>query len=609
MCGIVGMCSFDKELPIDVINSMLDRIKHRGPDDQGIYRDLNVNLGMRRLEILDKPGGKQPFNIDNRFEVTFNGEIYNHLSLRKLVPSYNWKSRSDTETIGVLFQYLGIKTFSLLQGMFAICIWDKDQKQLIIARDRFGEKPFFYKFEDDIFIYGSTCDSLDEFNARGRNLSESAIKTYLCFGYLPPNVCINSKTYSLNPGFFAIFNQKGFVTETYLSQKEKIKDQEVWQSDEKVTEDAKILEMVVGDQLIADVPVGIFLSGGFDSGLISFIASKKREDIHSFSALFTNNRPDFNRAKQMAYKLNLNHHEVVIKDEDILTLIEKQAIYFDEPFGDSASLAMLALSEFAKTKVGVALSGDGADELFGGYRWRYLPFALTEKMRAFTKPIPITSLHLISILCRFTHKEKASNLFESLINIRRFEKALNPFMSYLNFNYPHLSSLQPDFANTLFNDLSFLNLESVMNFDKKIYLPGDILVKTDRASMANSLEVRSPYLDQRILGISENLRTDQLISRSDSKIYLKSMGKALGFEYNNDFPKTGLGGNIEKLFLSPGVKNHFQRLIDSNFGREIRDLIGSQLFEIFSNARTQSSWNLYMLLNWSEHRQIESVGN
>ena len=609
MCGIVGLCSFTKDLPLNSIEKMLEKIKHRGPDDLGIYRGSNINLGMRRLEILDKSGGKQPFEIGNRYEVTFNGEIYNHLKLRELIPSYDWKTRSDTETIGVLFQYLGIKSFSFLNGMFAISIWDKVNKQLIFARDRFGEKPFFYKFENEIFMYGSTCDSLDEFNTVNRNLNPDSIKTYLCLGYLPPNECLDSRTYTLSPGSFAILDKNGFFSNSFLDNNNDRDNFNEQDNKTTILQDAETLEAVVSDQLIADVPVGIFLSGGYDSGLLAYIASKKTKNIQSFSALFTNNKLDFNRARDMALKLNFNHNEVKISDDEILGLIKTQALYFDEPFGDSASLAMLALSSSAKSRVGVALSGDGADELFGGYNWRYLPFALTSNMRSFTKYLPSASLRAISFLGRKANKQNWNEILQAVVNARRFENSSNPVMEYLNFNYPFLSSLVPNFSSNPTFDFNSLNLKNAMNFDKRIYLPGDILVKTDRASMANSLEVRSPYLDPRIVHISEKLNPNQLITKYDSKIYLKSMGQSLGFKYDNGFPKTGLGGKIKELFASDGVENDFKQLLKLNLSNEICDLIGKEIFGEFSKIGTQNSWNLYMLLNWADARRIESINN
>jgi asparagine synthase (glutamine-hydrolysing) len=367
MCGIAGVVSKDKSRSSSFLNTALIELNLRGPDDSGIYEDNLVSLGMTRLEILDPIGGKQPMTHSNRYVLVYNGQIYNHLDLRIKLPNYKWKSHSDTETLLVLLVNFGTDILSELNGMFSFAFWDKEKFELILARDGSGEKPLYYAIENQTLWFASTADALKKSISQELEINYEAVSVMLNTGFIPPSKSVYKNVTQLRAGNYLLYKGHHLSTVNFIS------PSQITTTTGASGDFLEILNSVVDKQSTADVKVGLFLSGGLDSSLLAHILHNQKGKFDSFTAKLLNNSADIQAANIVAKKLGLNHHEVDIKDGDIYQLLTKQAKFFDEPFGDSAAIPLIAISEIAKSQVGVCLSGDGADELFAGYGWKFRP--------------------------------------------------------------------------------------------------------------------------------------------------------------------------------------------------------------------------------------------
>ena len=394
MCGISGLIINnnvkDDELNENVYN-MISKISYRGPDRLQIWADCHkkVAFGHARLSIIDpSPLGDQPMkSFNDRFIITFNGEIYNHLQIRNYLKQKksfnNWKSFSDTETLINSIAILGLeKTLEMAEGMFAFGLWDKDQKNLILARDRFGEKPLYYGWINQSFIFASELKSIKAFPNFNQELDKAALSNYFQKNYIPCPQSIYKGIFKLEPGSFINFNLEkyndtGKIEKTKFWSLKKIilKNKDLQYSCEKnLLLDLNLkIKKSVQKQLISDVPLGVFMSGGIDSTLIASIAQELSPNkLDSFTVGFEKSSYDESPyARKISKHLNLSHNELIVKEIDARNVIPDLPEIYDEPFADSSQIPTYLLSKFAKKKITVALSGDGGDELFGGYN-RYI---------------------------------------------------------------------------------------------------------------------------------------------------------------------------------------------------------------------------------------------
>ncbi len=526
MCGIAGGLWFEERQALSdkVLDSMVDSLIHRGPDDRGIYseplrRDVaglvpGVALGFRRLSIIDLQGGHQPMgNEDGSIQIVFNGEIYNYQELRRRLEGsgHRLASHSDTETIVHLYEDLNLGCFEHLNGMFAIAIWDRRQRQLVLARDRLGKKPLYYQFRDGQLLFGSELKALAQSPTFAAELSPEAIDQFLTYQYVPHPNTIYQHVRKLAPGHVAVFRDNNCTIHKYwrvsLGTEHDITRREAAQRVDELFRDSVRL------RLRSDVPLGAFLSGGVDSSLVVAVAQQQLESpIHTFSVGFP--VADFDEtkyARQVAAWVNSEHHEYQVTP-DAVSILDQLVWHYDEPFGDSSAIPTWYLCQWTRQHVKVSLSGDGGDELFAGYD-RYRALWLS---RWLDQALPLRRL----LGSRFVQQLKASPRERSFVRrLKRFGEALNQPMARRYMNWLHIfpeamraSLYRDEFVERLPNTDPFHFFESAWNLtgnrslvsraslaDLITYLPCDLMTKVDIASMAHSLECRQPFLDYRLV--------------------------------------------------------------------------------------------------------------
>lgn len=597
------MCGFyvsNLKLDIDILNFKLDLMKHRGPDFSNVKCIDDINFGHVRLSILDlDQRSNQPFIYDN-FSIVYNGEIYNYLSIKKelIELGYNFVTESDTEVI--LFSYLewGVKSLDKFNGMFAFCIYNSFDKTFFAARDRLGVKPFYYSFLNGFFEMSS---QINLFSVKS-DICHEAISCYYDLGYIPTPLSIYNNINKLEAGSFFIYN----VSTTQLT------IQRYWDISEieevKISyKDAKIkLKNLIIDsvklRLHSDVPIGFFLSGGIDSALITSIGkSVSKTKVHSFTIGFHENQYDESLiAENFSKLLNTDHNTKFFNRDEIKSLIVKAYSFYDEPFADSSSLPSLLLAQKAKEKVTVALSGDGGDENFFGYNqfgWViffkiFLFFKLGIFFRFIFK-IPIWKL-IIS--------DKRLNIFKKISQISSVDK----FIEHIYFGFDSLCDIEP-YSRVKYH-LKYLKLSNsvlrkVSDFNLKFWLENDSNVKVDRASMANSLEVRSPFLDYRIVEFCRSLPLKYTYNFFNRKAILKDiLSEYLPKESFNN-PKKGFSIPIAHL-LRNELKEDVLNSLSPSFLKSLPNFNQKKFTKMLELHMSNNSnygaqiWRIYILSKW-----------
>jgi asparagine synthase (glutamine-hydrolysing) len=626
MCGITGIISLHPDQPVDrkTLVEMTESIAHRGPDDQGIYINRQAGLGARRLSIIDLASGHQPIpNEDQTMWITFNGEIYNYKELRDLAihKGHRFRTHCDTEVILHLFEEFGPDCLHHLSGIFAFAIWDERKKELFVARDRMGIKPLYYSETKSFFIFGSEMKSLMKHPEINRDISLTSLNQYLTFEYVPTPSTILKNVFRLEPGHFLKQSASGLKIQKYWSPD--FQTSEARHKFDLKTEKDKLLETLetaVTEELVSDVPVGVFLSGGLDSSAIAAIMARNAgKQVNSFSIAFKEATFDESHyARKVADHLGLKHQELVVDSQMVLDLIPNLADYLDEPFGDSSFVPTFILSRFASQHLKVVLGGDGSDELFAGYPTltAHRIFFIYQKLfpEFFRKKVFQKLAHLLPVsfndisfdfkLRRFLDGEGRPLLerhhrwlgsFSDSEKESLFKKELHPALgNTFKTTYHHNESCfaKDDLNRVLYNDI-------------KMYLEGDILFKVDRASMANSLEVRVPFLNRRVVDLAMNLPLNLKLNRLTGKYLLKKvMGTLLPDEIVNR-PKKGfnipvaqwLAGDLQPLLqdLLSSARIEAQGLFNSSY-------IETLLREHFSKKKDHRKmlWTLLVFQLWHE---------
>lgn len=541
MCGIAGFIGQgDKQ----ILSRMTDSIRHRGPDDEGFFVFGEAHLGMRRLSIIDLAGGKQPiFSEDGQIAVVFNGEIYNFLELRDqlLKKGHQFKTKSDTEVIVHLYEEEGERLFEKLNGMFAIALWDNQEKKLILARDRFGKKPLYYCLFGQTLIFGSELKALLKHPFVKRELDFEALNYYLTYEYVPTPKTIFKNIFKLEPSHYLTFQNGSIKKNEFYQIKFGTVDCGGWDCSEAgfLAEFEKGLERAVSSRLISDVPLGIFLSGGLDSGTIAHYAQKaSSQKIKTFFIGFSD--PSFDEsvyARKVSRHLGTEHHEQILEAKDLFDLVPKITDLLDEPLADASIIPTYLLSKFTKEEVTVALSGDGGDELLMGYptfqahRLAEYYLKIPELVRknileSIIKRLPVSfgNITLDYRLKRFILGLNYTPEHRDLIWIGSFtdkekKKLFRPeiLQSLSNVNeFDILDRYEQEVKDLLF-------LEKVVYLYLKTYLLDDILAKTDRASMFASLEVRAPFLDYQLVDFINSMPIDLKLRGFTTKYVLKKL--------------------------------------------------------------------------------------
>ena len=633
MCGITGLISLEK-FNSKLLEQMTEAITHRGPDDFGIKffknKDFDAGFGQRRLSILDLSlTGHQPMsNLTEDIWITFNGEIYNYLELKTelLELGYRFKSKTDTEIIIYGYQEFGIDFFKKMNGMFAFCIFDKRKSEFILVRDRLGQKPLHFYFSKKKFAFSSELKSLIKLPFISKNIDLKNLSRYFSFEYVPAPYSIFEDVFKLEPGHFLKIKVKN--SELMLSKKKywdiDFKKREVASNQEDAGKDIiRLLKKSIDRRLMSDVPLGVFLSGGIDSAGIVALLSEIMDPrkIKTFTIGFDEKSfNESNYAAKISRIFRTDHHQQILSLEKMLGIIPEIFEKLDEPFADASIIPTYLLSKFTKKYVTVALGGDGGDELFAGYDpflatywskyYEKIPYQIHENIiKPLVDKLPVSSKNM-SLDFKMKHFLKGvynSPIIRNQIWLGAFNQSEHKKLFSADVNekitgFDSYDILKKDLAYTNFRD----DFDLITHHYQKNYLSDDILVKVDRASMMNSLEVRAPFLDVDLVEYANSLPSNYKIRRTVRKYILK---KSLEGKLPNDIlyrKKKGFGIPLTKWIKDDlkkeivGMLNYDKIKREGIFNPKSVSEILNQHFNNKKDNRKQI-WSLYVFEKWQEN--------
>ncbi|HTW78145.1 MAG TPA: asparagine synthase (glutamine-hydrolyzing) [Terracidiphilus sp.] len=599
MCGICGKYLFDREasVPAPLVRNMADAIRHRGPDDEGFYVSGQVGLGFRRLSIIDLSGGHQPLsNEDGTVWIVFNGEIYNYQDLRAelLQKGHTFRTKSDTEVIVHLYEEYGRDCVERLRGMFAFAIWDERERTLLLARDRVGIKPLYYFLHRDFIAFGSELKAILADPAVPREVAPEMIDRFLTYYYMPGNQTLLRNLFKLEPGHTLVARNGTCEVRPYWDLA--FVDSQVRQSERAWEEQlVALLDETVQLHMISDVPVGFLLSGGLDStAMLSFAARKTEKPISTFTIGFSGEGVVDERpyARLAAERFGARHHELSISPDDFAKFLPSYVWYMEEPVCEPPGIALYYISQLARQYVTVLISGEGGDEAFAGYE-NYRNNFWFERMKAACGPLRKPIGAGMGLLGNAMHSRVLKKYgprmevpFEQYYQ-GRTSSGFEFFSQEKAKLYSEAMAQHVDPEQSIAATRKLIAkapqsgvLNKMLYVDTKSWLPDDLLIKADKMTMANSLELRVPLLDHKVLEFAGGLRRDQKVRGWTMKYLLK---KALRDRVPEEivkrrkvgFPvpyrmwlRNGLSGWVREVLLDRGTleRGYFQK-------RAIEDLI------------------------------------
>jgi asparagine synthase (glutamine-hydrolysing) len=631
MCGIAGFVDFKRQTTEETLAAMACAVEHRGPDGQGIFYTntayASIGLGHRRLSIIDlSSAANQPMHFDG-LHLIFNGEIYNYNEIRSELVNkgHRFTTHSDTEVILHSWREWGEAAIQQWHGMFAITLYDEKNSEIVCIRDRAGVKPFYCHWHNDVFLFGSELKSLTQHPAFEKKINPNAVASFLQYGYVSHPHCIYQRCFKLPPGYFLRLQldskemkraQYWNVYDAYNKPKLSIGIKEA------VEQTEKILEKAFQYRMVADVPVGVFLSGGYDSSCVTALLQKNStEKIKTFTIGTTDNKLDEAPfAKQIAQRLGTDHTEYYCTAQEALDIIPVLPKFYDEPFADSSAIPTILVSRLARKEVTVALSADAGDEIFAGYnRYDYI-YRYGKKIGAIPKPVRKAAVAAMESV--------SSERIPFLRNQRNFHSRYDKLKNLLADPSPSelLKNLNQVFTR---EDVQALFKEPVMELptahmstelksgyedplsfmmaiDYQTYMVDDILQKVDRATMSVSLEGREPFLDQDIIEWAAQLPSEHKYYRRQKKFILKEIVHRYIPKEIMERPKMGFGIPV-----------------DDWLGNELKDLVKEYLSEenlrlhgLFNEAKVTKTvadffagrkekylkiWHLLMFQMWYKH--------
>ena len=545
MCGIAGIVHFDTTKPVDrpLLEKMTDVLSHRGPDGRGFYVDGHIGLGHRRLAIIDLTTGDQPkLSADENLVIVFNGEIYNYIELREELKAlgHNFTTASDTEVILNAYTEWGPECQKRLNGMWAFALWDKREQQLLLSRDRLGEKPLHYSFQDNSLLFGSEIKSI---LAAGQKqpIATHLWHIYLSLGYLPAPHTFYQDIQKLPPAHYLLVKNGNIRERCYwefpLSLEEEMRTDaaQIYQEFQSCFFDSVRIRMR------SDVPFGAFLSGGLDSsGVVAAMVEESRSPVETFTIGFEDNAFDERKiAREVAEWFGTNHHEEIVRPESFDESLTNVLHQFDEPFGDASAVPVGMVSKLARQRVTMALTGDGGDEVLSGYT-----SYVTEKITGYYQSIPAIvrggvyqAVNISSLLATNDSRYRLNRLKRFLrLSDESFNDRFTDKLSLLNRGA--IRNLIPndtkqfsieDYLSDLFAKCPFKDpFYKLMYFNLKVSLPDDMLSKVDRMSMAHSLETRVPFLDHRLVELAVTVHKNvKLPGRNRKNLLKQTYGRRL----------------------------------------------------------------------------------
>ena len=655
MCGYVGYFeknnyNVNEKVFIEIINTLYSR----GPDNIGYQKyslpNGNLNFGHRRLSILDLTSkANQPMlSEEKRYSIIYNGEIYNHVNLRKnadLVKKNNWRGTGDTETLLRLFEiYSFEKVLEIIDGMFSFALFDHKKNLLFLARDRSGEKPLYISTNSDFLAFSSDLKAFKKFPNFNNELNKNSLNKFLNYNYIPSPETIYKGIFKLPQGSFIKIDLNNYKLERHMNFKDLINSNDIeykkWWSikdfynkkSTQITEKTNYIDLInnnllnsVNQQLISDVPLGVFLSGGIDSTLITCLMKKINPNTNSFSIGFEfSNYDESKYAENIANYLGINHNSYICNKNDALNIIDELHLAFSEPFADSSMIPTMLLSKMAKNDVKVCLTGDGGDEIFGGYNryiiakkyWKYLKFIPKNFMKYFLSSpnfikhnlikffISISSVNNLKLHDINNKSQKILDKLKIIDNKYLFYKSLTTeWTNHDEINNFEIESendfIENNFVN--YNKLSYE--EQMMQSDFESYLPDDILCKVDRSSMHYSLETRAPFLGKDVIESAYLMPSKYKIYGFNTKWILREILKK---HIPKDFyerPKQGFGIPIS-IWMKNELKDWTNDLLSREicnkhnlFNFNIVDKLKSDHFSGFRNNENKL-WSLIQFNQW-----------
>lgn len=618
MCGIFGFSA--KGITEQQLITATDKLILRGPDAAGYFYKSPVGLGHRRLSIIDLSTGEQPmFSKDKSVVLIFNGEIYNFKNIKEELEleGVQFNTQSDTEIIMQAYQAWGIdKCLEKLEGMFVFALWDEKLQKTILVRDRFGEKPLFYTKNENGFFFASELKALDGFYDRNQ-ISKTALNLFFSLTYIPAPYTIYANVFKVEAGCYLTIDVDGnFKSKQYYdfesissnNQQHQLRNYEEAKKELRI----KLFDSIE-ERMISDVPLGSFLSGGIDSSVVSAIMAKlSPQPIKTFSIGFKEKEYDESeRAALVAKHIGADHTLFIVGHKDLLEIVDQTLSYFDEPFGDSSAIPSMMVAKKAKEKVTVVLTGDCADELFGGYD-KYLGKHYADQYNKYPKLLRKLFETIIGII---PHTSTTNQILRKVKKVVH-SAGLSPEQRYASLSslgYTELQKqelLQPEFqenSNAIilkyFSDLTGDELSKTFYSDAKLVLEGDMLAKVDRACMLNSLEARVPFLDSKIAEFSTRLPHEFKIDGTNKKKILKDTFRDLVPVETMAFSKKGFGIPI-RLWFQNELKEELTTLLDKQIIKEQGffkyEMVEKIMLEHFAGKENHSTklWLLFVFQKW-----------
>ncbi|MBN2562019.1 MAG: asparagine synthase (glutamine-hydrolyzing) [Phycisphaerae bacterium] len=614
MCGIAGIIGSNDESAVERAQAMIDVLRHRGPDDQGVQRIETGALGHARLSIIDLAGGHQPMGSwDEKYWITFNGEIYNYEELRDDLVSrgHTFRTKSDTEVLIEAFRAWGAECVHRLNGMFAFALWDSQERCLFAARDRFGKKPFYYATTSSgALVFASELKSLVASRLLELQLDLTTVDAYLTFGYVPPDRCIYANVHALPPGHVLLCRQGCVNRRRYwepVFAENRISDHEA------AEELRQRLGEAVRKRLTAsDVPVGAFLSGGLDSSTVVILGQRQMPNpIRTFSVHVVGHQDETPFAEEVSNQERTEHHHVELDVDAAETMREMSRVY-DEPFADPAAIPTYLLARFAARYSKVVLTGDGGDEVFGGYDGIYLPLVRSEHvpnrgLRYHALRLADQGCERLFRRCAFRsplHELRAAadeaRIRPDIIARRTVWSPVAPESRVKWWAAQHTPYGIPEDLRSA----SSFGLNRVLGFDMQFLLPADMMVKTDRATMAHGLEARCPFLDPDVVDFALSLSLSKKISGFTCKKIVRDAFSSSWPPSLRTRKKMGFSVPLHLWLRQPAVREMVQDVLADRSGaawhvlsRQHADQAVNSFYR-FDSVPALEVWTVASLLLW-----------
>lgn len=597
MCGICGIIR--KGDNKDIIKKMNDRIMHRGPDGEGYYIDGDVAFGHRRLSIIDLSTGDQPiYNEDNSVVTVYNGEIYNYLELRSELESlgHEFKTKSDTEVLVHGYEEWHTDLPKHLRGMFAFAIYDKNRNEIFLARDNFGIKPLYYAKMNDSFMFASEIKSFLDVPDFKKEFNEEILETYLEFSFVPTNETFFKGVYRLDAGCSLLYKDEDIKINKYFKLAFK---EDTMSFTDAVKNISDVMEDSVKRHLIADVEVGSFLSSGIDS---SYIVSLAKPD-KTYTVGYENKKYDeINYAKDLADKLGIKNESKIIKKDEYLDAIPKIMYHLDEPTSDPAAISLYFVAKLASRDLKVVLSGEGADEFFGGYN-----YYREEVDYKFYNKIPYGIRHVIGKVAGLFPEVRGFNFL-----VRRGEKLENSYIG-VNRNFSEKMARKVlrknyelkaiDVTKDVYNEFKdYSNIDKMQAIDINFWLMKDILLKADRMTMASSIEGRVPFIDKEVFSVASKLPFDYKVTKENTKVALREAARKVIPTDAYKKKKLGFPVPIREWIKDGAFKEDIEKTINSDVANKyfnvkfLNKLFNEHLSGKKDNYR--KIWTVYTFIKW-----------